>query len=888
MRSVLLSKIRPLTSAEVFTLSVAARCVKILSTKVIIRKAIFTVLVLLTATGTAQAQSLISGWEVVGRSCQAADGEAVHCDEKKLRQQILDDPHNTEPVQKATLSDLEPKDMLTQRRTSSLVNVYFFGRWVDTAMINLDRQHLQFETPSHLLDILTGVHRLEEVAEHLKKAMPLNTGLVCSPWREKRDCGWLEPKDVGVIYDAKRLRVDLFLANEFLSYRSRYSDLYLPEARPRKTSIVSARAVATRLDQENSGVYSTATGLFSYGEGNLAFNADYNSESDLYRIRTFSLTHYFPDHELQAGTFSYSPSGYLANLDVMGMRWNSSTKSRRNVAHLLSSDVEIFLPRRSIVQLAIGDRVYSGASYEAGSHNLDTSMLPEGTYELDVIINDPDSGTRVEKRLHTRSPLLPPAGQGKYGFMLGAPVDSAVTEKYPQREKDVVFAADYGQRLDGRTAWRLGFMQLRQDSLLQGQLIQFKRNTLWKARLLAGESHTYGLGFSVAYKNGWFSTKLDADHYNSDINFEASETKALQTLLASGFTQVIGSISRQIGVTAFELKSTYREQDSFSKQDKRNQVVLSMKRPVLKGSGIKGEFEARYQRDSVEEQVLLQLRLAFDKNRWKTKANVNYGVDKDGDSRRSKGVSATYKSADSSAQSYWKNTVFAIGNDRSDTVGAKLGFENRHFNAAATTELSLKESGESLHRSVGEVGVQIALDGDGTAAGGMAFTGSGVIIDVSGEPKGRGFDIFANGSRVRSGRIGSTHFVSLKPFKDYTLKLVPQSMDGNGIDRREHSFTLYPGNVERVRTHTVPQYRLITTLVDQTGGPLGEAVVERAGSTFSIEADGMIKMMVAPGEILSVKTMNQKDCLVVTPVVNSLDVLVSDRPLVCFVDPVVN
>ncbi len=700
-------------------------------------------LLLVANVAVAEEYEFIGGWEVSGRSCKAADGEVVHCDAKKPRQQVYDDPHEIGPVEALAPVEAEPKDLIAEKRGSSLVNVYFLGRWIATTRINYDAENLQFEIPKQLLDSLTGVYRLEEVAELLKEALPLNTDLVCNPWREKRECGWLNTEALGVIYDAKRLRVDLFLAESFLNYRARYSDLYLPEARPRKTSIISARAVATRLDQENSGVYSTANGFFSYGEGNLSLNADCNSESDLYRIRTFSLTHYFRDHEVQAGTFSYSPSGYLANLDIMGLRWNSSTKSRRNVASLLSSDVEIFLPRRSIVQLAIGDRVYTGASYEAGSHNLDTSMLPEGTYELDIIINDPDSGTRVETRLHTRSPLLPPAGQGKYGFMLGAPVDRGVTEKYPQREQDVVFAADYAQRLYGRTAWRLGFMQMRQDSLLQGELIHFNRNTLWKARLLAGESDTYGLGFSVAYKNGWFSSKLDADHYDSHIDFEAAETKALRTLLASGFTQVIASISR-------------------------------------------------------------------------------------------------------------------------------------------------KKTGDTLHRSVGEIGVQFALDGDGTAAGGMAFTGSGVIIDVSGEPVGSGFDIFANGSRVRSGRVGSTHFVSLKPFKDYTLKLVPRAMNGNGIDRREHSFTLYPGNVERVRTHTVPQYHLITTLVDQAGGPIGGAMVECEGAMFPIETDGALKIMVSPGEILNVKLSEEKYCLVVTPVVNSLDALVSDRPLVCFIDPVVN
>ena len=869
----------------------------------------------------------VSEWTVLERSCTDSNGVVTHCDEELLVEEAIlteierkeaTDQLQTEAVQKDLLVPTSASTTVnnksvavaeiaeellvipsesareTEERASgesyisSLVDIYFLGRLVSTSRISHDELTLRFESPDQILDNLIGVREHDRIAGFLQQAMPMNADRVCNPWRENNLCGWIETDSVAAIFDENRLRVDLFVAEEFLSYKARYRKKYLPQARDRSTSVISTRMVAKRLDQEDATFYGEATGVLSYGQGNLSMNANYNTETEESRLRTLSLTHFFPDHEIQAGTFTYSPGGYLANLDVMGLRWHSSLKSRRDTASLLGSKIEVFLSQRSIVQIAVGERIYASGSYEAGNHILDTSMLPEGTYEVEVRIDDPVAGVRVEKHLFTRSKLLPPAGQGSYGFTLGSPVDTSGKEDYPEPEDEVVFGADYGRRLNGRTAWNLGIMQLREDSLMQAELIRFNRFFLWKARALAGESDTWGLGLSMVYKNGYTSASLTADQYNSDIVFDSEESTALQKLLSSRFTQIAGQLILKTDIAEYGLSSSYRKRTSQSGTESlSDQLAAYVRHPVFRSGGLKGTLESRYQRDDVEEKIVFKLQVSFESGQWLSKADGYAGLDDSGESSYSTGLSTTYKSGDRAADAYWENTLFASDNQDLTTVGAKIGYENRHFYTTASTELSDPDEGDNSQRSVATFGAQIGLDRHGPVAGGMAFTGSGAIIDVRGEPEGAGYDVYANGKRVRSGRVGSRHFVSLKPFQEYSLKLVPKSLSFRGIDRREYDFALYPGNVERVSTHTVPKYQLVTSLVDQQGNHIDAGVITFEDGPVDIGEEGVVTLKVAPGEALRVIMSKDSSCKVIAPNAREHEIWISKRPLVCFDDPAI-
>ncbi len=853
------------------------------------------------------ADSEVSDWRIGERSCTDINGVVMHCDEDLLIEEAIltelerEEKKEESPSDPETTSDqiadetlaiptekIEELVKLTEQTSeliSPLVDIYFLGRLVSTSRITHDDTVLKFESPDVILDGLIGVRELDLIAGYLQESLPLNTDKVCNPWREKHDCGWIDTGTVAAIFDEHRLRVDLFVADKFLTYKARNRNKYLPQARHQTTSVLSTHLVATRLDDEDTSLYGAATGNLSYGHGNLSVNGEYNSETEESRLRTLSLTHYFPDHEIQAGTFTYSPGGYLANLDVMGLRWHSSLKSRRDTARLLGSKLEVFLAQRSIVQIAVGDRIYSGGSYEAGNHTLDTSMLPEGTYEVELRINDPVSGDRVEKHLFNRSKLLPPAGQGSYGFTLGSPVLTSSDETYPEREDEVVFGADYGRRLNGRTAWNLGFMQLRNDSLLQAELIRFNRFFLWKARALAGESNTHGLGISLAYKNAYTTASLMADQYNSDIVFDSEETTALSKLLSSRFTQIASQLTIKNGTVEYGINTSYRKQTSNGSESLSDQLAAFVRHPVFQSGGLKGTLESRYQRDDVEEKMIFKLQVSFERNQWVTKADGYAGLDDNGEKNYNTGLGTTYKSGDRAADSYWENSLFATDNQDLTTIGAKLGYENRHFYTTASTEWTDRDEGDNTQRSVAAFGAQIGLDSSGPVAGGMAYTGTGAIIDVKGEPGGAGFDIYANGKRVRSGRVGSSHFVSLKPFQTYSLKLVPKSLSFSGLDRRDYEFALYPGNVERVVTHTVPKYQLVTTLVDQQGNQIEDGIITYEEGPVDFGDGGVVTATVAPGEVLRVIMSVDSSCMVIAPNAREHEILVSKRPLVCFDDP---
>ncbi len=822
----------------------------------------------------------ISDWVLSEKTCTDVKGITRHCDQQALIDQAANLPDISMP--KTALSETEELVQLQ----SSVVDIFFFGRLISTSRVHYDSQILKFDSPELILDALTGVRQLDQIAQHLSQELPLNTTKSCSLWREKEGCGWLKPDVLGVIFNKIQQRVDLFVADNFLSYKARFRNKYLPPAIPRKTVIVSGDVVATKLAEQEASHYATATGIFSYGQGNLSINGNYNSDSGQQRIRTASLTHYFADHELQAGTFIYAPAGYLANLDVMGLRWNSSLKSRRNAGSLIGNHLEVFLPRRSIVQLAIGERVYSGKSYAAGNHSLDTSKLPEGTYELEIRINDPIEGDRIERRLFTRSILLPPSGQGNYMVMLGMPVDQAKTEKYPQREEHAVFAADYGRRLNSRTAWHLGFMQLRDDSLLQAQLVQLNRRVMWKARVLVGESNTYGVGFTTSYNNAGLKSSINVDSYSSGLDFDPQESAALQKLLSSRFTQTGLDISKKFIQTLVGFKSNYRYQRNNGSSKRSNQFVAFVRHPVFENIGMKGYLEARYQKDDIQEAIFFQLKVDLKRQRWLTQSTGNLGYDEEGESKYNASVKATHLSASATAESFWKNSVFASTSDETDVLGVKTGFVNRHFHATASTEHIEKRDSDDQIRSVGELGVQIGLGSSGFALGGMGFTGAGVIVDVTGQSEDRAFDIFVNGKQARSGLVGSRHFVSLKPFKDYSLKLSPTSLADSGFDRQEYKFTLYPGNVEHIHTFTVPRYQLITTLVDADGHQINEAQIYQHSGVSEVGEDGILQLTVSSGELLIVGTDERTRCMVVTPDAGEQKVVLTAKPLVCFIDPI--
>ncbi|MEE9320381.1 MAG: TcfC E-set like domain-containing protein, partial [Granulosicoccus sp.] len=277
---------------------------------------------------------------------------------------------------------------------NAFIDVYFRDKKVGSTAVTVTVDELIFDHPASVVDLLDGITDAPRVEALLSAPLPTNADRLCYRENDPAGCGYLDVAEVGVIYSESDLRLDLFVGRELQSLQDQGRVRYLPPPERNNTSILSVYTVASDLAAQDDAIDVSGRLLLGNGPSNLTAEADYNSRTDRQRLRELKLTHHFPDYDLVGGTYSYQPGGGLSDIALAGASFNSSFKTRVDLEHAFSSELVVFLSRRSIVQLAVNDRVYTGDSYAAGNQVLDTRALPDGTYEVEIRVIDPLSGSR--------------------------------------------------------------------------------------------------------------------------------------------------------------------------------------------------------------------------------------------------------------------------------------------------------------------------------------------------------------------------------------------------------------------------------------------------------------------------------------------------------------
>ncbi|CAN0485178.1 unnamed protein product, partial [Hapterophycus canaliculatus] len=177
------------------------------------------------------------------------------------------------------------------------------------------------------------------------------------------------------------------------------------------------------------------------------------------------------------------------------------------------------------------------------------------------------------------------------------------------------------------------------------------------------------------------------------------------------------------------------------------------------------------------------------------------------------------------------------------------------------------------------------IDRYGASLGGSDFAQSGLIVDVSGEPAGESFDVLVNNARVATAKIGNPQFIGLQPFENYNVKLRPNTVMGNGIDKANHTLTLFPGNVGRISLLARRQVLLIAMVVDESGRAIKNALVKSSSNTLIIDDSGILQAEVHDNELLKVRRKDGAECVITVSIDTTEEVDVPDMPVVCATSP---
>ena len=197
---------------------------------------------------------------------------------------------------------------------------------------------------------------------------------------------------------------------------------YLPPPRDEFSAVAGVTGSHSGSSRRSDRYDFRADALFAYGTRHLRVEGGVLT-GGRGRLDQLSAVINWPDYEAVGGLFRTRPLRAIGDREVAGVRFGVSHKTltRLSLERLFASPIQIFLPRRSQVELRRTDgRLLSTGIYDAGTREIDTSPLPEGAYDVQVLIVDRVSGNRVETRLFAKSAQLPPRGKPLYFAEAGA------------------------------------------------------------------------------------------------------------------------------------------------------------------------------------------------------------------------------------------------------------------------------------------------------------------------------------------------------------------------------------------------------------------------------------------------------------------------------------
>lgn len=759
------------------------------------------------------------------------------------------------------------------------IEVFFNDRQIGTFEINASAENLTFTDPVKLLDRLEHIKKSPELLQVLSSPFASNTHLICYARNEPLGCGQVDPSPAAVIFNESLLKLELFIAPELQLAQSQSQEKYLPSAEKRGTSIIEFNALASD-SKEESSVDLTTRARTSYGAGHIFTEAEYNTRTDSARIRSLQLTHLFRDHELTMGTFSFGAGLLLNNTQILGASLNSSYRTRIDLDGTFSSQLIVYLPRRSLIQVIIDERVYLAQRYSAGNQTLDTGTLPGGTYELEIRISDPVTGQRSEFHLFTKSTEIPPRNETNYDFTVGVPVTFS-DDTFPERSTEFIGGFSAARRLDDQSSLRLGITSVGTLSLAEAQYLRLGKNISLQLGIGSGTRDIRSGSLRMNFKHDRTSAGVNAQWFSASQ--AAYDNDDIESIFPRQTMQLGASISRSFGKTSISTRLSHRiSTDDSGREDTSTLQTLSLRQGLFQNRSYRANLQANYRKSDNGYQVNISINGTLQKDRANTRLSLRTEVDESGDQSRQQDITHRIRS-EFGAPTTWNAQLRAGSDDVGPTVGIAANIENEILVAAITNDWTEGEEGSRKQISTARLGTRIAIDRHGFAVGSSRSSSSGMIMDVQGEPDGAEYEIVINGSKKGIGRVNSERFIGLAPLQNYSVQLLPTTGLTSSLADTSFNFTIYPGSVERIRTTAQKTVLLVASIITPDGLVLNDGYIVQDDNPLRLGSEGILQIEATPGEFIEVIRDYSPACHIEVPMASETsDISVPEQPLICW------
>ncbi|MCK7598420.1 TcfC E-set like domain-containing protein [Microbulbifer sp. CAU 1566] len=726
-----------------------------------------------------------------------------------------------------------------------VADLYFGGKPIGAAEVIVTPDSVQFSDPLSVLQLLPNTLAPEAILAELANPQPPNAHKICRT-RKQQDCGAISTDSLAVIYDDSKYRVDLFLAPAWLPQQNEVEDPYLPESSSDLSLVQQLSGSWSGVRSENfrdSRSYNLAgKTILGIGEGALwsQWSTTDTGNEQIHQLqwsRDYRGQAYAIGLMQPVGSFS----NFVSTPYLYGLEYRSSIRTRTDTSHQQGSPLEVNLPVRGRVEVHRDNRLLHSVLLEAGNHLLDTSILPPGSYEIEVRTFD-DTGRPLNTftTLFSKDALLPPPGEWRWTLQAGQPAYSDLMHALPKRIDDHFAQANIARRVADDIGIFSTLATTEDVQLMEAGARWVTPHLELSPSLVKTTDGREGHRIQGLFHSELFTLSI------SDLKLNEAQVDPLvnqYSLLPTGQRQRNASLNtRALGGQLSMRYSKHDRPQSFaiSEIDNENNfnpakrlATLEFSKLILRTRSWFGRLNLSYGEADGEAYGSIGVQFRMRDGRWQHTATLNSSRELSGTARNRGGYSTQWNDGDlwaadveqeltieaSSSDQYLESRSTVT--DRRGSFTSSLRYLDDEFNSALNY--------------VGSFNTSIMSTGDTHAWGGGRSFDSAVILDINGSP-GDKFEVLVDGTPQGYAKGGDRTVIDLAPFRTYDLSLRPLGDGFFEYEDDQEALTLYPGGVAHTN-YDIKSLVIVMGRLLRAGKPVKNTRISIG--TFSAKTDDL-------------------------------------------------
>lgn len=768
----------------------------------------------------------------------------------------------------------------------AVVDVYYGNRPIAVTMATYTLQGVAFDDPDVIVAGLPPLADPQAVRDALLGEIDSHAWKRCGRLADD-DCGRLEPAAAAVIFDPDRFRADVFVNSDLVALQAPVVDRFLPAPSHGLSMLQNFTVAAAGSDRSDELLTLGAYTTIAYDHNRLISQASYTDADQLTIDRLF-LQRDDRGVEYVAGVFPTSgrvPS-FSGGPDIAGVRVASTLKTRTDLGIAHGTPISVSLASRARIDLLKDGRLVSSRFYEPGNQLLDTSMLPQGAFEVIVRINEAGR-VREETTFYSKTSRVPPADQPLFTFELGGVLDRFQRSLLPRHTGEWVSRLGHSRRLTDTFGVDIGAVATEQDRLLEVGAFQIDAlpglpGSYYEVQAAAftGSRQTWGLSLSTLLRTGQLYTSMNFRHVSG------AEGRGADRSGYSPLPQSLSQASLTLQAPLLGGVATMTLSESRPANGPRSQArSLSYRRAMMRTALGTTELRAEFNHQDDQLLALLGVRVYLRSGNWSGEVMPAYRYDDIAPDPGGHGHQLQASSA-------WNNRDFAggdlrigasaISNGSSDSLSLSTDFDNRL--ARSSFAISRAGAGRQPETSwAGNLSTSLAASGAAWVVGAQNTSDAAVLVALEGESPDTEFEVLVDGYRRGYAPGNTTTLLQLPSYRSYDVAIRPRRSAFVEFDDSPRSVTLYPGSVARLHWQVDQRMVVLGRVVDGDGLPIANAFLENAYGVSSTDERGYFQaeVVVSAEQITLRFRRGGWSCAIAAPVVEMRSGVAFVHTVVC-------